>query len=385
MASEQRRTSTDEEIDKILAELGISTTPASTGGQAPAPAKPPVREAAKPKPAPAPSAPAPSGDDEFRIDLDVFDNIKKEEQPVRTQRSQQASRPRPASSGQKAPQRKPQQPARPASRQQSPARRTPESGNGEMNLSVHHRTSHLKDDLEKMAVSTTNGETGQLTQQLRAGRKLEEITGPLQIQSQKRSGPRQPSERVQKAAAFAASVAAEPEPKRNVGKTVAGWVAAIAIVAAILFVLFRFVIQIVGIQGASMEPTLQAGDRVVISGLMYTPEQGDIVILSDNNVLKKQLVKRVIAIEGQTVEIDAEGKVWVDGVQLEESYLKVPTGLGDVTYPVIVGQGEVFVMGDNRSESLDSRDSQIGLVDVEDIKGRILFRFYPFGSFGGVE
>ena len=254
-----------------------------------------------------------------------------------------------------------------------------------MNLSVHHRTSHLKDDLEKMAVSTASGETGQLTQQLRAGRKLEEITGPLQIQSQKRSGPRQPSERVQKAAAFAASVAAEPEPKRSVGKTIAGWVAAIAIVAALLFVLFRFVIQIVGIQGGSMEPTLQAGDRVVISGLMYTPEQGDIVILSDDNVLKKQLVKRVIAIEGQTVEIDAEGKVWVDGVQLEESYLKASTELGNVTYPVVVGQGEVFVMGDNRSESLDSRDSQIGLVDVEDIKGRILFRFYPFGSFGGVE
>ena len=384
MAPEQKRTSTDEEIDKILAELGIGSVPASTGGQAPAPAKPPVKETVKQKPA-APSASVSSGNDEFQIDLDVFDNIKNEEKTVRSQKPQQVSRPQTAPAGQKAPQKKPQQPARPTSaRQQAPTRRAPEAGNGEMNLSVHHRTSHLKDDLEKMAVSTSS-ETGQLTQQLRAGRKLEEITGPLQIQSQKRSGPRQPSERVQKAAAFAASVAAEPEPKRSVGKTIAGWVAAIAIVAAFLFVLFRFVIQIVGIQGGSMEPTLQAGDRVVISGLMYTPEPGDIVILSDNNVLKKQLVKRVIATEGQTVEIDAEGKVWVDGVQLEESYLKASTELGDVTYPVTVGQGEVFVMGDNRSESLDSRDSQIGLVDAGDIKGRILFRFYPFGSFGGVE
>jgi signal peptidase I len=118
---------------------------------------------------------------------------------------------------------------------------------------------------------------------------------------------------------------------------------------------------------------------------MYTPQQGDIVILSDNNVLGKQLVKRVIATAGQTVEIDADGNVLVDGVLLEEDYLKSETELGDVTYPLLVQQGQIFVMGDNRAQSLDSRDSQIGLVDVSEVKGRVLFRLYPFGNFGGVE
>lgn len=392
MAPEQRRTSTDEEIDKILAELGIGSAPTlPSGGEKTAAAKPSAPRAAKERPAAAaPSEPKASGNDEFRIDLDVFDDIKSDEKAARLQKTAQSSRtpskpkaaaPQKAAASQRAaaPQRKPQPVARP----QKTVRKAPAADAGDVSLTALHHTSHLKEDLEKMAAPT--GGTGQLTKQLRAGKKLEEITGPLQIQSQRRPAAHRPSERVQKAAAFAASVAAEPEQKRSIGKTIAGWVAALAIVAVILFLLFRFVIQIVGIQGGSMAPTLEAEDRVVISNLMYTPQQGDIVILSEDNVLKKQLVKRIIATEGQTVEIDAEGNVFVDGVELQETYLKTPTELGDVTYPVTVQQGQVFVMGDNRSESLDSRDSQIGLVDVEDIKGRILFRFYPFGSFGGVE
>ncbi len=385
MAPEQKRTSTDEEIDKILAELGIGSVPAPSVGEKAAADKPQAPRAERERPAAAaPSEPKGSENDEFRIDLDVFDDIKSDEKPARPPRETQGSRaPSKQLSGSRAAapqQRKPQQPVR---RQKQPVRRPPAPAPEETSVTAHHHTSHLKEDLEKMAAPT--GGTGQLTQQLRAGKRLEDITGPLQMQSQNRPAAHRPSERVQKAAAFAASVAAEPEQKRSVGRTVAGWAAALIIAAAILFVLFRFVIQIVGIQGGSMTPTLEAGDRVVISNLMYTPHQGDIVILSDENILKKQLVKRVIATEGQTVEIDEGGNVWVNGVQLEESYLKTPTELGDVTYPVTVQQGQVFVMGDNRSESLDSRDSQIGLVDTEQIKGRVLFRFYPFGSFGSVE
>lgn len=382
MASEQRRTSTDEEIDKILAELGIGSEPASPSvEEKTAAVKQPAPKTAKEKPVKAaPSASKSSDNDEFQIDLDVFDDIKSERKapaPQKAAPSRRAPSKSAAPQQKSAARRKPQ----PAARPQKAVRRAEPADSGEVSLTALHHTSHLKDDLEKMAVPT--GGTGQLTQQLRAGKKLEEITGPLQVQ--RRPAAHQPSERVQKAAAFAASVSAEPEQKRSVGKTIAGWASALAIVAVILFVLFRFVIQIVGIQGGSMAPTLEAGDRVVISNLMYTPQQGDIVILSDDNVLKKQLVKRIIATEGQTVEISVEGNVFVDGAQLEEDYLKAPTELGDVTYPVTVQQGQVFVMGDNRGESLDSRDSQIGLVDTEDIKGRVLFRFYPFGSFGGVD
>ncbi len=380
MAPEQKRTSSDEEIDKILAELGLAGAPASSGGKAPAAEESPA-PVIEEKPEPPVSAPSDEG--EFQIDLDVFDELKKEDKTEKPARTRQPAA-RPAASSERPAQKTaaPKQKAAAArSTAAQPARKTQAAR--QQPQMPQHRTSHLKDDLEKMAVDS-GSETGQLTKQLRAGRKLEDITGPLQIQNQKRSS-HQPSERVQKAAAFAASVAAEPEQKKSVGRTIAGWFSALAIVAVILFLLFRFVIQIVGIQGSSMEPTLQSGDRLVISGLMYTPQQGDIVILSDNNVLGKQLVKRVIATAGQTVEIDADGNVLVDGVLLEEDYLKSETELGDVTYPLLVQQGQIFVMGDNRAQSLDSRDSQIGLVDVSEVKGRVLFRLYPFGNFGGVE
>ena len=154
----------------------------------------------------------------------------------------------------------------------------------------------------------------------------------------------------------------------------------------IFFIIFRFVIQVVGIQGSSMSPTLEQGDRIVVSDLFYTPKQGDIVMISDDNVLGKQLVKRVIAVSGQTVEVTDEGDVLVDGAILDEPYLtELTQSPGDMTYPVTIPEGQVFVMGDNRAQSLDSRDTVIGLIDDSDIEGHVLFRIYPFGSFGGVE
>lgn len=390
MASEQKRTTSDEEVDKILAELGIGGS--SAPRKAPAPQKPaaaaPQRQAsaraeqpaagASRTPASRPAAAEEGSGDDFRIDVSAFDDIKRDEaakpaprrapkeNPPR-QQPQRRSRPQGARSSQN---------ARDAARRQPAARR---AQTGSYELNVAHRPSHLKDELEKMAVSSS--QTGQLTQQLRAGRRLEEITAPLNAQRPAY----QPSERVRKAAAFAAAGAAEAPRKKSVGRMIGGWAAAIAVVAVICFVIFNFVIQVVGIEGSSMAPALEQGDKIVVSGLFYSPEQGDIVILSDDNILGKQLVKRVIATGGQTVEVTEEGDVLVDGAVINEPYLAEPTqSPGDQVYPVTVPEGQLFVMGDNRAQSLDSRDTVIGLIDESDVEGRVLFRFYPFGSFGGV-
>ena len=390
MASEQKRTTSDEEVDKILAELGIVGSPAqktpSATPQQRAPEKKPAAPTQKPaqsKSAQPQQSSAQSGED-FRIDVSAFDEIKREEDapaaPRRTQKP--SSQPRSQSRrGNSRPQgARPSQGARDAAaRRQSSSRRPSQTGNYDLNVS--HRPSHLKDELEKMAISTT--QTGQLTQQLRAGKRLEEITAPLNAQKRPAY---QPSERVKKAAAFAAAGTADTPQKKSVGRIIGGWLAAIAIVAVIFFIIFRFVIQVVGIQGSSMSPTLEQGDRIVVSDLFYTPKQGDIVMISDDNVLGKQLVKRVIAVSGQTVEVTDEGDVLVDGAILDEPYLtELTQSPGDMTYPVTIPEGQVFVMGDNRAQSLDSRDTVIGLIDDSDIEGHVLFRIYPFGSFGGVE
>lgn len=416
MAPEQKRTSSDEEVDKILAELGILS---SGTGSSPQKASPASEKPAAPDSPSKAAAKAPV-QDEFTIDMDAFDDIRQSER----ERSAAAAKPEansaprasrapaaPASSPTKTPdrrknaggnasgkdsgkdsrseakkrpsQRPPQRPSQRLEAAQKPASRATQQAPVE-HLNVPHRESHLKDELEKMAVSSST-QTGQLTRQLRAGRKLEEITASIPIQ-QRRQTPRHPSERVQKAAEFAASVAAEKPQKRSAGKTAAVWIGTIAAVAAILVVLFGFVFPIVTVEGSSMAPTLEQGDRLLISGMFYTPADGDVIVTTDNNTLKKQLVKRVIATAGQTVEIQEDGTVLVDGTAIDESYLAEPNALaGDMTYPVTVGDGEVFVMGDNRAHSLDSRDGAVGLIETSEIRGKVLLRFYPFGSFGGVD
>ena len=419
MAPEQKRTSSDEEVDKILAELGVLS---SGPGSSPQKASPASEKPAAPDSPSKAAAKAPA-QDEFTIDIDAFDDIRQSER----ERSAAAAKPEansaprasrapaaPASSPTKTPDRRknaggnasgrdsgkdsgkdsgnlsrpeakkrPSQPSQRPEAAQKPASRATQQAPVE-HLNVPHRESHLKDELEKMAVSSST-QTGQLTRQLRAGRKLEEITASIPVQ-QRRQTPRHPSERVQKAAEFAASVAAEKPQKRSAGKTAAVWIGTIAAVAAILVVLFGFAFPIVTVEGSSMAPTLEQGDRLLISGMFYTPTDGDVIVTTDNNTLKKQLVKRVIATAGQTVEIQEDGTVLVDGTAIDESYLAEPNALaGDMTYPVTVGDGEAFVMGDNRAHSLDSRDGAVGLIETSEIRGKVLLRFYPFGSFGGVD
>jgi len=150
-----------------------------------------------------------------------------------------------------------------------------------------------------------------------------------------------------------------------------------AIVAAVL--IFVFLFRIITVDGSSMTNTLVNGDMLIVSKLFYEPEYGDIVILKASNFGDTPLVKRVIATEGQTVDIDFDaGIVYVDGVALDEPYTRTPTNVREDFYePVTVPEDCVFVMGDNRNGSTDSRTSSIGCIDKRAIIGKAYFLLIP--------
>lgn len=150
------------------------------------------------------------------------------------------------------------------------------------------------------------------------------------------------------------------------------------LVSAVLAVclIFTFVFKISAVDGDSMNNTLHNGDKVLITARDWTIERGDIVVISQPNAFNKVLIKRVIATEGQTVEINGKThQVIVDGAVLEEPYIAQPLIVqGTWNYPVTVPEGCVFVMGDNRNRSTDSRDSAVGMIDTRYIVGEAIYR-----------
>jgi signal peptidase I len=172
----------------------------------------------------------------------------------------------------------------------------------------------------------------------------------------------------------------------------------------VVLLVFTYLFRLSDVSGPSMEPTLVEKDRVVISPLFYTPEQNDIIIV-DSSKLDKLIVKRVVALEGQSVDIDFEkGIVSVDGEPLDEQLyivgengekpeLKADHFVNTLTtydmgafesYPVTVPQGCVFVLGDNRNRSKDSKHIELGFVPEEEIVGKVIFRISPLSKFGTV-
>lgn len=153
-------------------------------------------------------------------------------------------------------------------------------------------------------------------------------------------------------------------------------------VLAIFMLLYMLLFRVVVVVGSSMYDTLHNNDRLLlISNTIYTkPKQGDIIVASKKSFANGEcIVKRVIATEGQRVEINyLTGEVKVDGVVLEEDYIYTPTTSVDTPYlDQIVGKGQVFVMGDNRCHSLDSRSTEIGLIDEREILGKAVFLLSP--------
>lgn len=151
----------------------------------------------------------------------------------------------------------------------------------------------------------------------------------------------------------------------------------------IIFIIFTLLFRVSGVVGDSMNPTLENGDWLVLLNVKYHPSQGDIVVITQPTAANEPLIKRVIATEGQVVDIDFDsGIVKVDGKALDEPYVAAPTYRNfDVSFPHTVKKGCVFCMGDNRNDSWDSRDSSIGDIDVRYIIGEAQFRLLPFGHF----
>lgn len=205
--------------------------------------------------------------------------------------------------------------------------------------------------------------------------------------------------------------------KNSMGREIFEWFYTIVIAVVIAFGIKTFLFDIVKVDGNSMYPTLHHKDRLVVTKLGYEPKQGDIIILDSTykereayydrleeetgkefnaitkffknyslpqDLKKKYYVKRVIGMPGQTVDIRDDGKVYVDGQVLEEAYYQGETFTIDpnMEFPLTVEEDMVFVMGDNRGHSLDSRSTQLGLVPYEAVMGKSQLRIFPLNSIG---
>ena len=165
------------------------------------------------------------------------------------------------------------------------------------------------------------------------------------------------------------------------------WIQSLMVALVICVSLFIFAVRVIDVSGSSMVPTLRDGDKMIVSDLFYKPKYGDIVVFkTDQYDPDRALVKRVIATEGQTVDL-IDGYVYVDGERLDEPYtlgkpsdplIKQMPGIEPITYPLTVPEGCIWVMGDNRTNSADSR--YFGPVEKSSITSRAMFTFWPLSD-----
>ena len=175
--------------------------------------------------------------------------------------------------------------------------------------------------------------------------------------------------------------AGQTEEPRVPGSDLYEWLRSGVSAVLIIVLTFTFAARIMGVEGPSMRQTLQAGDRLLVlnAPLAGQYRQGDVVIARKQTFSEEPIVKRVIAVGGQTVDIDFDsGTVYVDGEALEEEYINDRTYTDEgMAFPLTVPEGSVFLMGDNRNMSTDSRAPRIGTVDTRYLIGKAVFLLFP--------
>lgn len=173
-----------------------------------------------------------------------------------------------------------------------------------------------------------------------------------------------------------------PRSRRDmVEDTIHCWSQALVSAVAGVVLIFTFLLRLIGVSGGSMQNTLYTGDRlVVLNAPLCNFKAGDVVVINDYNAeLNETLVKRIIAVGGQTIDIDfLSGTVYVDGEALDEPYVKEPTYINNGTeFPLTLEEDEVFVMGDNRNHSTDSRSVKLGPVKIGYLQGKAVLLLSP--------
>lgn len=170
------------------------------------------------------------------------------------------------------------------------------------------------------------------------------------------------------------------------------WLEEIAVALTLVILVLTFIFRVVTVSGDSMKPSYIDGEKLIVTNLGHDLERGDVVVVT--NVLDEPIIKRVIALEGQTVDIDYQtGTVYVDGEAVDESAFGLENGIttspssayDPMVFPQTVPKGCVFVLGDNRSISKDSRYAEVGMIDERHILGEAVFTLYPFDRFGLVD
>ena len=197
----------------------------------------------------------------------------------------------------------------------------------------------------------------------------------------------------------------ENENKKSLLREIIGFAEILIVTLFCVSLIFTYLLSIVTVDGDSMEETLFSDERVLVSQVSRHPEAGDIVVayaayvnvFNDDGImfrhtgLQKKIIKRVIAVGGQTIDIDFKrGEVFVDGEKLKEDYVTLglthnDDGAFSGKYPLTIPEGYYFVMGDNRPVSRDSHSSYLGLVSQDEIMGKVLFRISPVNKIGSVD
>jgi len=174
------------------------------------------------------------------------------------------------------------------------------------------------------------------------------------------------------------------EEKKSSGNEALEWIEAIVIAVVAAFLIRYFIFEPIKVEGSSMVPTLEDGDMLIVDKLSYRfhePEHGDIVIFKYPGDMSENFVKRVIAVAGDEIKVE-NGKVYVNGQQLEENYIAASPELG---FPdSVVPEGTICVLGDNRNASKDSRDPQVGFIPLENVVGKAALRIWPANRIGAL-